>query len=97
MLLALVVVTVLAAEGMLGALQGGVLIMFPAVLLAVVMVTRPYIGEDVIAALRARRVGRDTAKQESTPRSPATTHLARGGRLIAVALAGRAPPIAFVA
>ncbi|HEX4116275.1 MAG TPA: hypothetical protein VHY18_10420 [Solirubrobacteraceae bacterium] len=88
----------LALSGELGAVQGGALIMLPALLLAVVMLTRPYLGEAAIARLRIRRARRK--RRLGTPacalaplRAPA--RVSRGGRLIAVALAGRAPPLAL--
>jgi hypothetical protein len=94
--LALIALTALALSGRLGAVQGGVLIMLPALLLAVVMYTRPYLGEQAIVRLRRgrrkRRLG-TTACALAPPRSPARA--SRGGRLIAVALAGRAPPLAL--
>ncbi len=96
--LALIAFTALALSGQLGAVQDGVLIMLPALLLAVVMCTRPYLGEEAIARLRVRRSRRDrglgtTACALAPRRSPARA--SRGGRLIAVALAGRAPPLAL--
>jgi hypothetical protein len=96
LVLALIALAALALSGELGAAQGGALIMLPALLLAFVMYTRPYLGEQTIARLRACRARRKrrpnpTACAPRTRRSPArATH---GGRLIAVALAGRAPPL----
>jgi hypothetical protein len=77
-------------------LQTGVLTLLPALVLAVMMLTRPYLGEQAIA--RLRRAGRSRR-----PRGVATlggylcpeVAVARGGRLIAAALAGRAPPLAL--
>ena len=93
-LLALVALTL---AGELGDAQG-VLMMLPALLLAVVMLTRPYLGEATIARLRVRRAARRN-RRVGVPgcalaplRSPA--HVSRGGCLIAMALAGRAPPLA---
>jgi hypothetical protein len=96
--LALIAFVALALSGEFGAVQGGVLMMLPALLLAVVMFTRPYLGEQAIAHLRGRRAqrkrGLDTpASVIARLRSPARA--LRGGRLIAVALAGRAPPLAL--
>jgi hypothetical protein len=97
--LVLIALAALALAGEFGAVQGDVLIMLPALLLAVMMFTRPYLGEAAIAHLRIRRAAR-RKRRLSTPacalaplRSPA--HVSRGGRLIAVALAGRAPPLAL--
>ncbi|HEV7938506.1 MAG TPA: hypothetical protein VGP18_10845 [Solirubrobacteraceae bacterium] len=96
--LALVALVAVALAGEFGAVQDGVLIMLPALLLAVVMCTRPYLGEAAIARLRIRRARRK--RRLSSPAcallpldSPA--RVSRGGRLIAVALAGRAPPLAL--
>jgi hypothetical protein len=97
--LALITLVVLALSGELGEAQGGVLIMLPALLLAIVMLTRPYLGEQAIARLRVRR-----ARHDHRPRTPACViapqhapaRASRGGRLIAVSLAGRAPPLALV-
>jgi hypothetical protein len=96
--LALIALTALALSGQLGAVQGGVLIMLPALLLTAVMYTRPYLGEQAITRLRLRRSRRNrrlgtTACALAPRRSPARA--SRGGRLIAVALAGRAPPLAL--
>jgi hypothetical protein len=96
--LALIALAALALSGALGAVQGGVLIMLPALLLALVMFTRPYLGEEAIARLRVRRASRQ--RDLDTPacaiaRLRTPTRTLRGGRLIAVALAGRAPPLAL--
>jgi hypothetical protein len=96
--LAPIALVALAFLGELGAMRGAVLVMLPALFLAVAMFTRPYLGEKTIARLRIRRARRH--RRPSTPacalsplRSPA--RVSRGGRLIAVALAGRAPPLAL--
>jgi hypothetical protein len=89
---ALVAATALAI-GADGSLATGALMMLPALVLAAIMLTRPYLGERVIARLRMRRGARRRA-----PATCAHTGLsfapfaASGGRLIAAALAGRAPP-----
>ena len=95
LVLAVVVLAVLALAGAMDSLQSGVLTLLPALVLAVMMLTRPYLGEQAIARLRAGRSRR--------PRGVATlggylrpeVAVARGGRLIAAALAGRAPPLAL--
>ena len=96
LILALVAVTVLALSGSAGWLPNGVLMMFPALALAIVMLTRPYLGERTIARLRARLAPRrpPAAPSRAVALRRHTT-VARGGRLIAVALAGRAPPVAL--
>lgn len=95
LILALVALAALALSGTIGSLQAGTLTMLPALALAVAMLTRPYLGERVIARLRARRARRPGAASSKTaPRRP-RIRIARGGRLIAAALAGRAPPLAL--
>jgi hypothetical protein len=94
--LVLIAFVALALSGELGAAQGGVLIMLPTLLLAAVMFTRPYLGEETIARLRVRRAKRNRRLETpacviAPPRAP--TRASHGGRLIAVALAGRAPPL----
>jgi hypothetical protein len=92
--LALLTLAVLALTGAIDLLQGGTLTMLPAIALAVAMLTRPYVGERLIA--RMRRSPRPCGAC-----APAIAYvrvcvcLARGGRLIAAALAGRAPPLAL--
>jgi hypothetical protein len=95
LVLALAALAALALSGAVDPLQSGALTMLPAVVLAVMMLTRPYLGERVIARLRARRPRRASAVHCIVgPRRP-VVNVARGGRLIAVALAGRAPPLAL--
>jgi hypothetical protein len=92
--IALVVLVALVLGGAIDPLQSGALTMLPALALAAMMLTRPYLGERAIARLRRdpARVP-DVAAPAPAPLRRAAT-LARGGRLIAVALAGRAPPLA---
>jgi hypothetical protein len=91
LLLGLLALLALALAGTVSSLQGGALTMLPALALAVMMITRPYIGERVIARLRERRPRRPAAVRRVSARAR-TSAVARGGRLIAEALAGRAPP-----
>jgi hypothetical protein len=93
LILALAALAALAVSGAIDPLQSGVLTMLPAVALAVMMLTRPYLGERVIARLRARRPRRPSAVRSIVGSPRREVHVARGGRLIAVALAGRAPPL----
>ncbi len=93
----IVVVGVALALGLgkvIDPLQGGALTMLPALALAAMMLVRPYLGERALARLRTRRVRRPEATRlaAAPPRPP--TRAVRGGRLIALALAGRAPPLA---
>jgi hypothetical protein len=72
------------------------LILLPALALALVMLIRPYLGERTITRLRvARSRRRDPRAALSLPRPRSRWQPSiRGGRLIAAALAGRAPPAA---
>jgi hypothetical protein len=94
-ILALSTLVALALSGAIDPLQSGALTMLPAVALVVMMLTRPYVGERVIARLRARRSPRPRVAGATVGSPRPDAHVARGGRLIAVALAGRAPPLAL--
>ncbi len=96
LILALGTLVVLALSGVIDPLQSGALTMLPALALAVMMLTRPYLGERVIGRLRGRPPRRPRAVSPTVP--PVRPHACsvRGGRLLAVALAGRAPPHALV-
>lgn len=96
LVLGIVALAAVALSGKLGPMQGGALIMLPALLLAAVMLTRPYPGERVIAKLRVRQARRRRGVAQMADPVRPCTHTVRGGRLIAVALAGRAPPLALV-
>ncbi len=77
-----------------GASLDGLMYLAPALVLAVVMLGRRYPGERIIERLREARATRPRARAVSAPRprqSPRAHR--RGGRLIAVSLAGRAPPL----
>ncbi len=76
------------------ALQTGALMMSPVFAIAVLMLTRPYAGERFLARLAVRRPRRPARAGGIRPLLP-ETKIARGGRLIASALAGRAPPRAL--
>jgi hypothetical protein len=94
-IVALIALTALALSGVVESLQGGAMMMLPALALAVVMLVRPYLGAGAIARLGARRARRPSmAARVAMPLRP-RIRVARGGRLIAVALAGRAPPSAL--
>lgn len=95
LILALMALAALALAGVIDPLQSGALTMLPALALAAIMLTHPYLGEHAIARLRARRARQwAEARPIAVPRRPAT-RVVRGGRLIAAALAGRAPPLAL--
>jgi hypothetical protein len=69
--------------------------MLPAIVLAVAVFGGRYPGERVIGRLHQARALRPRKRAPSTPRPPQRpTEDRRGGRLIAVSLAGRAPPLA---
>ena len=73
---------------------GDVLLAAPALVLVLPLLAGRYVGEDGIALLGARLAParrRPLAVRTTTPRR-APRVLARGGRLIAVALAQRGPP-----
>jgi len=94
---ALIVASVIVCATGGHGLQTGVLSMLPAVALAIVLLTRRYPGELVLARVRLRRAPRPgTAILTTAPRR-ADRRIARGGRLIALAMAGRAPPRAVAA
>lgn len=91
-LVAVVAIATLAALGLLGALQPGALMFLPALLLAAALFAGRYPGERLIARwARARPRARQAVARVIEPARP-SLHLLRGGRLIAVSLAGRAPP-----
>src|SRR4051794_41827810 len=75
------------------AISPDVLLAVPALLLLMPLLAGRYVGEDGLARLAGRRA----APRRRTParlgaRPPAPRALARGGRLIAAALAERGPP-----
>jgi hypothetical protein len=77
-----------------GASLDGLLYLAPALVLAVVLLGRRYPGERVIERLREVRAARPRARVVGAPppRQRPREHQ-RGGCLIAVSLAGRAPPL----
>jgi hypothetical protein len=90
----LVTFIAMAAAGVFGAPRGDLLTLLPLCAVILVMLLRPYAGEGAIARLRGARGTRARApSQLESPRSLDLAHVARGGRLIAAALAGRAPPL----
>jgi len=89
---ALVAVGVLVPLGALGALQSGALMLVPALVLAAALLAGRYPGERLIERWgRARPRVRPTVARVRVPSRP-SRELPHGGRLIATALAGRAPP-----
>jgi hypothetical protein len=76
--------------GMAAALWQGALYVLPALLLAIALLARRYPGERLLVLLHARRT-RPRIGARPFVRTVALAG-AHGGRLIALALAGRAPP-----
>ena len=89
---AVAALAVLALIGTLGVLGPGALTLLPALLLAAAVFAGRYPGEQLLERwARARPRARRTSARLILPTRPVAT-LARGGRLVAAALAGRAPP-----
>jgi hypothetical protein len=94
-LAALLLLTAVLLGNYAGASANGLMFMLPALVLAVVLFGGRYPGERVIERLRKALATRRRVRATSTtlPRQR-PTETRRGGRLIAVSLAGRAPPLA---
>jgi hypothetical protein len=75
--------------GLAVALWQGALYVLPALLLAVALLARRYPGERLLVRLHVRRTRPRVGLRGVCTFAPAGP---RGGRLIALALAGRAPP-----
>jgi hypothetical protein len=84
-----------AGGGMAAGLWEGMLYLLPALLLLLPLLARRYPGERLIGALRVRRA-RARARVAGALRG-IELPVPHGGRLIAVSLAGRAPPRAWAA
>ncbi|HSZ14277.1 MAG TPA: hypothetical protein VK790_09610 [Solirubrobacteraceae bacterium] len=94
--MALALLAALVLAGAIDPLQSGLLTMAPALMFAAMMLARPYMGERAIARLRVRPSRRRRRVAARVPAFPgAAARMVRGGRLIAAALAGRAPPAAL--
>jgi hypothetical protein len=83
-----------SAGGVAGGVWEGVLYLLPALLLAVVLLLRRYPGERLLRALVARRAHRARIGARRLVMRGIELPVPQGGRLIAVSLAGRAPPLA---
>lgn len=96
-LLALLGLSVAVAHGVTG-LETGLLHLAPALLLALPLLVGRYVGEERLAVLGLRRVERASRAvvllEARLPRAPRAT-MARGGALLASALAQRGPPAAL--
>lgn len=95
----MLLVVALAAGGLVAlaldvaGLGTGLLLLSPAVVLAVPLLAGRYLGERRLERLVARRTPRRPRPASSrAPRTRPRTTCARGGRLIAAALAERGPP-----
>ncbi len=78
--------------GIAAGLWEGMLYLLPALLLLVPLLAKRYPGERLIGALRVRRARRHARVRAALARSAIELPVPHGGRLIAVSLAGRAPP-----
>jgi hypothetical protein len=95
-LVALLAIGVLVPLGVLGALGSGALTLLPALLLVAALLAGRYPGEQLIERWRRDRPRiRPAVARVRIPSRPSRER-PQGGRLIARALAGRAPP-AFAA
>jgi hypothetical protein len=81
-------------EGLAAGMWEGMLYLLPALLLLLVLVAGRYPGERLIRALCARRARRARVRVPA-PLRRVELPVPHGGRLIAVSLAGRAPPPAW--
>jgi hypothetical protein len=89
LLLAVLAATALAALLLTG-FAVGLMMLLPALVTAVLMIVWPYPGLELILRIAARRRPRPGRARAARRRRPTT--VARGGRLIAASLGGRAPP-----
>jgi hypothetical protein len=91
LLIAAIAVTV-AVIVLVGVASAGLLGLAPSALLGVLLLFGRFPGERVLAALVHRRLPRRRSSALGRSR-PSQALLARGGRLVAARLAGRAPPV----
>jgi hypothetical protein len=90
---AVAAVAVLALLGVLGVLGPGALTLLPALLLAAALFAGRFPGERMLERwTRARPAVRRAVARLVLPPTRAAGATPRGGRLVAAALAGRAPP-----
>jgi hypothetical protein len=78
---------------MMGALVEGVVYLAPFLLLAVALAAGFHPGESLVVALVARPPRRRRPRSSLPPLPRLIARHPRGGRLLATALAGRAPPL----
>jgi hypothetical protein len=80
----------------LGANEGGVMFMLPALVLGAFLLGGRFPGERIIERLaRTHRAATAGPRREAVPRQRPRDHV-HGGRLIAASLAGRGPPLPAV-
>jgi hypothetical protein len=72
----------------------GLMMLLPALVTAALLIVWPYPGLELILRIAARRRPRPGRSRAVRRRRPIA--VARGGRLIAVSLGGRAPPVLAV-
>jgi hypothetical protein len=72
----------------------GMLMLLPALVTAALLIVWPYPGLELILRIAARRRPRPGRSRAVRRRRPIA--VARGGRLIAASLGGRAPPMCLV-
>jgi hypothetical protein len=73
--------------------DAGLLMLMPAVAIVAVFVARPYAGLELIVRIAAGRRRHSRRHRSRPPVRRTQRRFARGGRLIATALGGRAPPL----
>ncbi len=92
MLLSVGLLGLAAPSGVVAAgLWEGMLYLLPALLLLAVLLARRYPGERLLRALAGHRAGRARVRV-ARPLHRVELPVPHGGRLLAVSLAGRAPP-----
>ena len=91
-LAAAVALATLAPLGVLGPLTPGALMLLPTLLLVLALLAGHFPGERLIERWRRARPSARQALEAVLAPGRRSTQLVRGGRLIAAALAGRAPP-----
>jgi hypothetical protein len=82
-------------SGIAAGLWQGMLYLLPALLLLLVLLARRYPGERLLGALRVRRARGRARVRAGVAVRRIELPVPHGGRLIAVSLAGRAPPLAW--
>ena len=90
-LIAAGIVLAVAVVVLVGVAPAGLLCLAPSALIGVLLLLGRFPGERVLVALARRRAPRRARAALGRPRASEAL-LARGGRLVAASLAGRAPP-----